>query len=118
MGSPTKSYPFWINPIWLDSSVREILSFKINWCGHHTTFTLVFSLFEIIIPISSFKLLYFGFLPIHFEKTGKSQKKLRLNRHSRFYNFNPKHWVLSLAIDILSFKGSKLKDVRLTLSEI
>ena len=80
------------------------LIFKINWCGHHTTFTLVSTL-----PIWNHHTYFF--LPNYFHlglpqadlrKPKKSQKRLRLNRYS---NFNQKHKVFLLAIDILSFKA-------------
>ena len=46
----------------------------INWCGHHTTFTLVFLLFYNIIPISFIQLTSICVSPSRFEKTRKKDK--------------------------------------------
>ena len=67
--------------------------------GHHTTFTLVFPLFEIIISIFFIE---FVFPPSRFEKTEKKTKlknikNLRININFRFFDFSQNLVVLLLA---------------------
>ena len=47
---------------------------RINWCGHHTTFTLVSTLFEIIIPIFIIQITLIWVPPSRSEKTEKKTK--------------------------------------------
>ena len=115
LNSLLQFYIFWWSTFALGPNISSYatapnIGFKFNWSGHHTTFTLVSPLFEIIIYIFFIQVTSIWVSPSRIEKFGKNKKlqntkNLQVNIYLRFFFFAKILWYLFYSLGSLSFKS-------------